>query len=578
MSNELKFVKVTVDGKEIQGVEGMTILAAAKMAGVEIPTLCYLAGISNIGSCRICVVEVEGQDGLAAACNTPVFDGMVIRTRSPRVIAARRENLRTILASHRSECTTCKRSGTCALQKLSNDFNLEEPDFDGPCAFEEWDPDFPLQRDASKCIRCMRCVAECAKVQHCQVWEMSGPAANRGIRVTGNEPIGSAKCALCGQCITHCPTGALTARDDTQKVLDALADPDTITVIQVAPAVRTAWGEQIGLTREQATPGRMAQAMRELGFDYVFDTDFAADLTIMEEASEFIEWVKEGKPRPMFTSCCPGWVRFAKLHYPQFVEQLSTSKSPHQMMGAVVKNTMRAEAEAAGKKVFCLSIMPCVAKKYECDVPQLATEAGRDVDAVITTREFDRMLRMYGIDGAALPEGKFDDPLGLSTGAATIFGRTGGVMEAALRTAANFLTGENPPFTVCDTTAATPDRPWVDKEIEVAGLHLRIAIASGLENTAKLLDALESGQAAYDFVEIMACPGGCVGGGGQPIVFNQEMHAERAKVLNKLDGADTLRYSHENPDIKKLYDEWVGKPLSETAEEWLHTHQKDWDI
>ena len=482
------------------------------------------------------------------------------------------------MASHRSECTTCKRSGTCALQKLSNDFNLEEPDFDGPCAFEEWDPDFPLQRDASKCIRCMRCVAECAKVQHCQVWEMSGPAANRGIRVTGNEPIGSAKCALCGQCITHCPTGALTARDDTQKVLDALADPDTITVIQVAPAVRTAWGEQIGLTREQATPGRMAQAMRELGFDYVFDTDFAADLTIMEEASEFIEWVKEGKPRPMFTSCCPGWVRFAKLHYPQFVEQLSTSKSPHQMMGAVVKNTMRAEAEAAGKKVFCLSIMPCVAKKYECDVPQLATEAGRDVDAVITTREFDRMLRMYGIDVAALPEGKFDDPLGLSTGAATIFGRTGGVMEAALRTAANFLTGENPPFTVCDTTAATPDRPWVDKEIEVAGLHLRIAIASGLENTAKLLDALESGQAAYDFVEIMACPGGCVGGGGQPIVFNQEMHAERAKVLNKLDGADTLRYSHENPDIKKLYDEWVGKPLSETAEEWLHTHQKDWDI
>lgn len=578
MSNDFKFVTVTVDGKQVQGVEGMTILAAAKMAGVEIPTLCYLAGVSNIGSCRVCVVEVEGQEGLAAACNTPVFDGMVIKTNSPKVVAARRENLRTILVGHRSECTTCKRSGTCALQKLAADFNVGELDFEPFFSFEDWDPDFPLQRDASKCIRCMRCVAECAKVQHCEVWEMSGPAAHRGVCVKDNAPIDKAKCALCGQCITHCPTGALTARDDVDQVLDALADPDIITVVQVAPAVRTAWGESVGLTSEQATPGRMAAAMRSLGFDYVFDTDFAADLTIMEEASEFIEWVKEGKPRPMFTSCCPGWVRFAKLHYPQFVDQLSTSKSPHQMMGAVVKNTMREKAEVEGKRVFCLSIMPCVAKKYECSVPQLSTEAGRDVDAVITTREFDRMLKMFRVDCAALPEEKFDDPLGTSTGAATIFGRTGGVMEAALRSAANFLTGENPPITVCDTTAATPDRPWVDKELEVAGLHLKIAIASGLENTAKLLDALESGEAAYDFVEIMACPGGCVGGGGQPIVFNTEMHAPRAKVLNKLDGADTLRYSHENPDIQKLYAEWVGKPLSETAEEWLHTHQAAWDI
>ena len=578
MSNDFNFVKVTVDGKEVQGVEGMPILAACNMAGVQIPTLCYLAGVSNIGSCRICVVEVEGTDGLVAACNTPIFDGMVIKTNTPRVIAARRENLKTILATHRSECTTCKRSGNCALQKLANQFNIADLPYDPAYPEEWWDPDFPLQRDASKCIRCMRCVAECAKVQHCEVWEMSGPAANRGICVKNGLPITEAGCSLCGQCITHCPTGALTARDDTDKILAALADPEVITVVQVAPAVRTAWGEQLGLTPEQATPGRMAAAMRALGFDYVYDTDFAADLTIMEEASEFIEWVKEGKPRPMFTSCCPGWVRFAKQHYPQFVPQLSTSKSPHQMMGAVVKNTMAKEAAEQGKRLFCLSIMPCVAKKYECDVPQLSTEAGPDVDAVITTREFNRMIRMFGIDAAALPETKFDDPLGLSTGAGTIFGRTGGVMEAALRSAAYFLTGENPAFTVCDTTAATPNRPWVDKEIEVAGLHLKIAISSGLQNTSQLLDALEAGEVSYDFVEVMACPGGCVGGGGQPIVFNEERAAGRAKILNKLDGADKLRYSHENPDIQALYDKWVGKPLSETAEEWLHTDQASWDI
>jgi NADH-quinone oxidoreductase subunit G len=570
-------VNITIDGRAVEAREDLTVLNVARKNGIDIPTLCWMKGLNCIGSCRVCLVDVEGQ-GMCAACNTAVQEGMVIHTDTPAVMAARRANVQAIMDGHRAVCGTCVRQETCALRDLASKFNVSDAPFGLPAA-GQWDESFPLQRDESKCIKCMRCVAECAKVQHCAVWDFTGAGPNMKVTVKDGLDIAEGGCAACGQCITHCPTGALTARDDISRVMDAILDPEVLTVVQVAPAVRSSWGEGVGLTHEEATPGRMAAAMRRLGFDKVFDTDFAADLTIMEEANEFVEWYTEGKPRPMFTSCCPGWVRFAKLHYPDFVEQLSTSKSPHQMMGATVKNTaLKAEAEAAGKRIFVVSLMPCVAKKYECDVPQLATEAGPDVDAVLTVREFDRFLRLMNVDCTALPEESFDDPLGTSTGAATIFGRTGGVMEAALRTAAFLLTGENPPFEVCDTTESTPEKPWIVKEISVAGLDLRIAVASGLGNTAKLLDALRDGSEKLDFVEIMACPGGCVGGGGQPIKFNKELANERAKVLNTLDENDVLRYSHENPDIKKLYDEWIGKPLNETAEEWLHTHQIDWDI
>ena len=568
-------VKLTVDGRSVEMREDMTVLAAARKAGASIPTLCWMKKINDIASCRVCLVEADGE--LVTACNTAVREGMEVVTASPRVVDARRANVEALMESHRYECATCVRQETCALRELSSAFNVGDTGFYLPEA-GEWDEAFPLVRDSSKCIKCMRCVAECAKVQHCAVWDFTGAGPNLRVAVREGLPIDAAGCALCGQCITHCPTGALTARDDTGVVMEALRDPDVVTVVQVAPAVRSSWGEGVGLSREEATQGRMAAAMRRLGFDHVYDTDFAADLTIMEEGSEFLEWLEAGKPRPMFTSCCPGWVRFAKMHYPQFAGQLSSSKSPHQMMGTVVKNTMREDAEAQGKRLFCVSLMPCVAKKYECDVPQLATEGGPDVDAVLTVREFDRMLRMFQIDCAALPEEGFDAPLGMSTGAGTIFGRTGGVMEAALRTAAFLVTGERPTFADCDCTAATPEKPWVVKELDVGDAHLRIAIASGLGNTAKLLDAIAAGEEKLDFVEVMACPGGCVGGGGQPIEFNHELAAERAKVLNSLDENDTLRFSHDNPQIQQLYADWLGEPLSERAEEWLHTDQEAWDL
>ena len=618
--------KVTIDGTEVSVAENSTILFAAASASVEIPTLCWMHDINEVGACRVCVVEVEGQNSLVAACNTQVTDGMVVRTNTPRVVNARRANVETMLQAHRSECTTCVRSAACALQELANNLGAKDGMERGRAQFAErtrsralearplqspppppprpqkpawrmqpWSPTFALQRDASKCIRCWRCVAVCDKVQHASVWEIAGPAANRSVQINAGERIENVGCALCGQCITHCPTAALTARDDTLTVMDALADPDVITVAQVAPAIVSAWGEGVGVPTENANEARLVSAIKALGFDYVYNTNFTADLTIMEEASEFIEWLKEGKPKPMFTSCCPGWVRFARQHYPQFISQLSTSKSPHEMLGAVAKhmfeqgklfnssnngatNSGENADNPAGKKLFIVSIMPCVAKKYEAATTALSQNGEQNVDAVLTTREFCRMLRAFDVNCASLEEQEFDAPLGLASGAGVIFGRTGGVMEAALRSAHWLISGENPSVQACDTTAATPYKPWVEKAVDVCGTTVNIAIASGLENTSKLLDAIEAGSVSYDFVEIMACPGGCVGGGGQPIQFNRELAAVRAETLNKNDAAGTLRFSHENPAIKQLYETVLGKPLSPLAEGLLHTNQQQWEL
>ena len=569
-------VTITLNGQAVEVAEGSTLLEAATAAGVIIPTLCYLKDLNCIGSCRVCLVDVEGQ-GLVAACNTAAAEGMVVRTDTPQVAAARRANLQAIMDGHRALCATCVRQDTCALRFLSSTFNVQDADEALPVP-EPWDADFPLQRDSSKCIKCMRCVAICDKVQHCGVWDFTGVGPSMKVIVRDNLPIADAGCALCGQCITHCPTGALTARDDVSRIMDAILDPAVETVVQVAPAVRAAWGEGVGLSRAEATPGRLAAALHAVGFDKVFDTDFAADLTIMEEGSEFVEFLGSDNPRPMFTSCCPGWVRFLKSQYPERTEELSTAKSPQQMFGAIAKTYFAEKIGIDPKRLFVVSIMPCVAKKSECTLPTMRGEDGiPDVDVSITTRELDIMLRANHISPVHLPEEEFDSPLGSGTGAAVVFGATGGVMDAALRSAYYLVTGENP-----DPDAFTAVRGmdgWKEASftIPTAG-EVKVAVVSGLGNARKLLYALERGEVSYDFVEVMACPGGCAGGGGQPIHDGQELAEARGGVLWRLDKGEALRFSHENPDVQALYRDYLGKPLGEKSHHLLHTDHLAWEM
>jgi len=425
----------------------------------------------------------------------------------------------------------------------------------------------------------MRCIQICNKVQGVSVWDIVNTGGRTTVAVSGNRKIEAADCALCGQCITHCPVGALRARDDSDKVFDALSNPEKITVVQVAPAVRAAWAESLGMTDEQATEKRMAAALRRLGFDYVFDTNFTADLTIMEEGSELIEMLKDKEHHqfPLFTSCCPGWVRFMKTQYPDMVGQLSTAKSPQQMFGAVAKSYYADILGVDAEKIYCVSIMPCVAKKYECAVEEVNDAgAGADVDVSLTTRELARMIVAAGIDVQQLPEEEFDQPLGTGTGAAVIFGATGGVMEAALRSAYYLVTGENPPAEAFTSVRGGAD--WREADFDVNGITVKTAVASGLSNARKLIEAVRSGKAQYDFVEIMACPGGCAGGGGQPIHEGCEYYASRGQKLYALDANNPLRFSHENPAVLELYKSYLGAPLSEKAHHLLHTDQKTWKL
>ena len=572
-------VKLTVNKTEITAPEGATILEAARSAGIKIPTLCYLKDINEIGACRVCVVEVKGRDKLLAACNTPVEEGMEVRTDSPKALRARKTNLELILSQHDTECTSCPRNGNCTLQTLSEEMGITENPYPVTAPKMNWDTDFPLIRDNSKCIKCMRCVQVCEKVQSLGIWDIDGTGSYTRVGVAGGKSIKSVHCALCGQCITHCPVGALYERDDTAKVTGALADEGTVTLVQVAPAVRVAWAEKLGLERAEANEKKLAAALRRIGFDYVFDTNFSADLTIMEEGSEFVDKLTHRSENkfPMFTSCCPGWVRFIKTEYPDMVDMLSTAKSPQQMFGAVAKTYFAEKIGVPADKIYSVSVMPCTSKKSECDIETINGSGAKDVDAVLTTRELDRLIKLHGIDVKSLKEEEFDSPLGDGSGAAVIFGATGGVMEAALRSAYFLVTGSNP-----DPDAFRAVRgqagPWREAEFDIGGATLRVAVASGLGNARKLLDAIRAKEVEYDFVEIMACPGGCAGGGGQPICDGFELAGERGSELYETDRKNPVRFSHENPSVCKVYEEYFTAPLSHKAHELLHTDHFSWDV
>ena len=575
-------VKLTIDGRDVCVSRGTTVLEAAEKAGIPIPHLCFLKDINEIAACRMCVVEVEGTERLVPACNTAAAEGMVVHTNSPRVRQARKTNLRLILSQHNSNCTVCVRSGTCQLQQLSHDLNIHFQPYEVQLERSRVDLDVPVVREASKCIKCMRCIQVCDKIQGMHIWDVAGTGSRTTVDVSYNRSLKNTACTFCGQCVVHCPTGALTVRDDTNRVLRALADPEITTVVQVAPAVRVAWAEQLGLDASTISTRKMVGALKRLGFDYVFDTNFAADLTIMEEGSEFVERFthKEQYQWPMFTSCCPGWVRFLKSNYPEFTDNLSTAKSPQGMFGAVAKTYFAQKIGVDPHKMKVISIMPCLAKKEEAALPPLRDACGDpDVDVVLTTREFVRMVRSDHIQLEYLEEADFDSPLGTSSGAGAVFGATGGVMDAALRSAYFLVTGKNPDADTFKAVRGLDREHWKEAEFTIPGAGVvRVAVVSSLGRTRKLMEAIKRGEVEYDFVEVMACPGGCAGGGGQPIQDGKELAEYRGDALWAIDKSMKLRFSHENPEIRALYQEYLGEPCGHTAHHLLHTDHHAWEM
>ncbi len=574
-------INLTIDDKRVFVPEGTTILDAALSVNIRIPTLCYLRNINDIGACRVCLVEIEGIDRLVASCNNVAAEGMVVYTNSPRVRAARRKNVELIMSQHDCRCAICARSGNCSLQSLSNDLNLLDQPYKFEARSNNWDKSAPLIRDNTRCVKCMRCIQVCEKIQAIGIWDVAGTGSRTAVDVSYNRTIRDSECTYCGQCINYCPTAALRERDDTARVVAALDDPEIKTIVQVAPAVRASWAEQLGLAPRDTTTGKMICALRRMGFDYIFDTDFAADLTIMEEASEFIErFTHAGEYKwPMFTSCCPGWVRFVKSQYPEFTGNLSTAKSPQQMFGAISKSYFAEKLDIDPEKLFVISLMPCVAKKSEAELPQMNDGCGKpDVDVVLTTRELTRLFKSEHLYAVDLVDDNFDMPFGVSTGAATIFGYSGGVMTAALRSACYFINGVNPDPDAFGDYRLT-EGGWQEAEATFPSVGtVRIAVVSGLANTRRLLDAIKAGKAHYDFVEVMSCPGGCSGGGGQPIFEGKNYTAYRSKILKRIDKDAPIRFSHENPDIKMIYSEFLGQPLGELSHKLLHTDHECWQM
>ena len=568
-------ITIKINGMEVSAPEGSTILEAARLAHVEIPTLCYLKDINEIAACRMCTVKINGGK-LAAACVYPINPGLEVWTNTPDLVDYRKKTLQLILSNHNRSCLSCVRSGNCELQTLCKELGVEDSDYyDGektPSCIDE--SAAHMVRDNSKCILCRRCSATCEKVQGIGVIGANERGFATFIGSAFEMGLGDTSCVSCGQCIAVCPTGALYEKSCIDEVAAAIADPSKHVIVQTAPAVRAGLGEEFGYPIGTNVEGKMAAALRRIGFDKVFDTNFSADLTIMEEAHEFIERVKNGGTLPMITSCSPGWIKYCEHYFPDMTDNLSTCKSPQQMFGAIAKSYYAEKMGLKPEDIVSVSVMPCTAKKFEIGRDNQDANGCPDVDYSMTTRELARMIKKYGIRFNELPDEEFDAPLGLGTGAAVIFGATGGVMEAALRTAVETLTGEE--LEKVDFTDVRGTEGIKEAVYNVAGMDVKVAVASGLGNAKELLNRVKSGEADYHFIEIMGCPGGCVNGGGQPqqpgsVRNTVDIRALRAKVLYDEDAANTIRKSHENPAIKELYETYLGKPGSEKAHHLLHT-------
>lgn len=568
----MTMVNLTINGKQIQAEQGATILEAARAAGVYIPTLCYHPELRPEGACRLCMVEASGARTLVASCVYPVSEGMVVKTNTEKVREARKTVVELLLANHPKDCLCCQKSGDCELQKIAADLGLRKIRFEGgETKAHTIDCSNPsLVRDQEKCILCGRCIRICRDVQGMNVYSFAGRGFNTIVSTAFEHDLKDAACTYCGQCASVCPTGAIVEKDDTDQVWRAINDEDKVVIVQTAPSVRVALGEELGIPAGSIVTGKMVAALRSLGFDKVFDTNFSADLTIMEEGHEFLDRLQNGGVLPMITSCSPGWVNMIELKYPELLPHLSTAKSPQQMFGAVAKTYYAEKAGIDPAKIVSVSVMPCTAKKAEAQREEMCDSGYRDVDIVITTRELGRMIREAGIDFASLPEENFDSPLGTGTGAAVIFGNTGGVMEAALRTVADVVSGEDLPKLEYEEVRGMEETR--EATVTVAGKEIKVAVVNTLGSARKMLERIKAGTADYQFIEVMACPGGCIGGGGQPVPVNREIRQKRREALFDCDRMSELRKSHENPEIKALYDNWLGKPLGEKAHHLLHTH------